>query len=338
MIYKSAMILCVSIFTLLIVVGCEIEPFPDSLTIGSLEVSAMDNDGMPIEGASIFINGAEQPRKTPASFHGLDEGAYDLVVQKFGFWSDSSIVDVLVGDTVSIGASLGDIPDSMSIFLEVDSTPAGARLLINGKTFLVEDEIVTTPLSIELPWNLYSFSVHMAGFTTINPILPQATTMVGDTTSASFMLEEGDVGGNSGMIPFDFTLENDEADSIRLSDLRGQVVLINFWYADCVPCMNEFPGIETVYREFASEGFNVLGINPMYPDDREDVIEVRTQLGLSFQLLLDWDRHVSVNQYDANPYPRNILVDRTGRITDVLQGVEEDELRELVKELIDHSE
>jgi peroxiredoxin len=332
--------LSIVIIAILLISGCELEPFPDSLSEpeGTIHVLAVDSDGIHIEGASIYIDGIERPEKTSAYIHGIIEGVHDLVVTNYGFWSDSTTFDVTGGDTISITPELEVIPDGLTGFLTVTSEPSGARLLINGKTFLLEDEPVFTPATVELPWSSYSISVHKEGFATLNPILPEAAISVGDTVRLDFTLESGEIGGRDGMIPFDFTLENEVADSIRLSDLTGQVVLLNFWYADCVPCMREFPYIETVYREFASSGFNVLAIDPMFPDDVETVVEIRKQLGLSFQLLLDWTRQVSVNQYNVNPYPRNILVDRTGRISVVLQSVEEDELRELVKELIGHSE
>lgn len=334
---KSKLCVLLYVISILIISSCSIEKFPESLSEpeGSIHVEAFDSNDDPILGASIFIDDIERPEKTPAFIHGIVEGLHDVEVKKFGYWSYSSNVEVIGGDTISIGPQLDVIPDGLSGYFTVNSEPEGARVLVDGRTFLVEGEPVFTPVTVELPWSNYDISVYKTGFTTQDPIFPRVEINAGDTSTISFILASGEIGGSSDMIPFDFILENETEDSVRLSDLTGQVVLINFWYADCVPCMNEFPYIETVYREYANRGFNVLGINPMFPDGREEVIQVREQLGLTFQLLLDWDRHVSVTQYNVNPYPRNILVDRTGRISVVLQSVEEDELRELVKELID---
>jgi len=332
MMLKYFYLLSAAILVIVVSLGCEIEAFPDSLTGGSIHVTAFDDEGISIEQASIFIDGIERQEKTPAYIHGIDEGFHDVIVQKFGFWSDTSNVEVLIGDTVTTTTQLEAIPTTG--FLIVTSDPSGARLLVNGSTFLIDGEVVTTPNTVELPWTDYDISVHMEGFATISPLLPRITISPGDTSDIAFALESGDIGGAAGLLPYDFILENEVADSIRLSDLTGQVVLLNFWYADCVPCIREFPYIEAVYRKYGSQGFHVLAIDPMFPDDREVIMRVREEMGLTFQLLLDWDRNVSVTLYNVNPYPRNILVDRTGRITEVLQGVEEDELSAMVEALI----
>jgi peroxiredoxin len=57
-----------------------------------------------------------------------------------------------------------------------------------------------------------------------------------------------------------FTLATLDGDSISLRDLRGQVVLVNFWASWCPPCRVEMPGFERIYRDRAPDGFTIVGI------------------------------------------------------------------------------
>ena len=335
----------ISLYILFVIIfssinGCSIERLSESgaQPHGSLYVATVDEADIELEDAIILIDGAERPEKTPAYIHGVGEGLHDVIVKLFGYWSDTSAVEVVGGDTTSISFTLQEVPPDDIGMLRVDSNPVGARLLIDGQTYLLNDSPVPTPATIELPWGIYSVSVHLADYATIQPLLPHIALSAAETTDVQFTLETRETAQQIGSLPFDFTLENLSGDYITLSDLTGYVVLLNFWYADCVPCINEFPGIDSVYTQRAAEGFRVLAVNPMFPDDREEVRRVRDQMGLSFQLLLDWDRHVTTELYNVNVFPRNILIDRTGTINAIMVSVERDELDQMVTELLSAGE
>ena len=65
----------------------------------------------------------------------------------------------------------------------------------------------------------------------------------------------------------DFTLSTLEGDLITLSDLRGQVVLVNFWATWCGPCKLEFPALDDRYTHYRDQGFEILAINLNEPAD-----------------------------------------------------------------------
>src|SRR5688500_5470006 len=62
----------------------------------------------------------------------------------------------------------------------------------------------------------------------------------------------------------DFELETPTGETVRLSDLRGQAVLVNLWATWCPPCREEMQAIEKVYQEYAPQGFTVLAVNMTY--------------------------------------------------------------------------
>src|SRR5215207_2535448 len=69
----------------------------------------------------------------------------------------------------------------------------------------------------------------------------------------------------------DFELINLDGETVKLSDLRGQAVLVNLWATWCPPCRAEMQSIEKVYNEYRDEGFVVLAVNMTYQDSPEKV-------------------------------------------------------------------
>ncbi len=322
---------------LLFGLSCSVEESPSSggYPHGSILVTVYDESSQVLSGARILVDGIERLETAPAYIHGISEGAHQVTARSFGYWSETADVDVVAGDTVEVEIQLTIVVPDQTGQLSVTSNPEGARLLLDGNPFLVNGSPLLTPLTTELPMGEYTASVHLAGHATLYPLNPLVEVTPDVPSGIEFTLEARQTGAQVGMLPFDFTLENVLGDSIRLNNLTGRVVLINFWYADCVPCMHEFPGIQSVYQRHAADGFEIVAVNPMFPDDRTEVLRVREEQGLTFQLLLDWDRYVTTTLYNVSVFPRNILIDRTGTISEVLQSVTEEELENLVAPLVE---
>jgi cytochrome c biogenesis protein CcmG/thiol:disulfide interchange protein DsbE len=115
----------------------------------------------------------------------------------------------------------------------------------------------------------------------------------------------------------DFTLETQDGRTIRLADLRGQVVLINFWATWCPPCRAEMPAIQQVYERYREQGFTVLAVNQQ--EGATQVGPFADQMGLTFPILMDRDGSVSA-RYQVNGLPSTFFVDRAGVVQNVTLG------------------
>jgi len=106
----------------------------------------------------------------------------------------------------------------------------------------------------------------------------------------------------------DFELINLAGDRIRLSGLRGTVVLINFWATWCGPCRLEMPAIQERYQRYRPE-LAVLAVD--FDEPADEVQKFVDELGLTFEVLLDPGAKVQ-DLYRVRGYPTTYLVDAEG--------------------------
>ncbi len=115
-----------------------------------------------------------------------------------------------------------------------------------------------------------------------------------------------------------FSLLDPDGVRYTLDDLRGQVVLLNFWATWCEPCKAEMPELDELAREYRGEGFRVLAVNVL--EDAPTIRRFGKELGLELPLLVD--RSGEVNKaYSVQGLPTSYLIDRDGVIRDVRLGV-----------------
>ena len=115
----------------------------------------------------------------------------------------------------------------------------------------------------------------------------------------------------------DFTLKSMRGDNLRLEELRGQVVLINFWASWCGPCRQEMPLLQQIHQRYAPMGFTVLGVN--VDESPEKAQRIVDRMTIDFPLLLDTNQAVS-ESYQVDAMPFTVLVDRDGVVRYVHRG------------------
>jgi len=126
-------------------------------------------------------------------------------------------------------------------------------------------------------------------------------------------------GAAAGAAAPDFELTSSDGQGIRLADLRGKVVLLNFWATWCPPCKAEMPDLNALQRKYGAErDFVVLGINDM--ENASDVIAFAEREGIAFPLLLDPDGRVIKDLFDVRYLPTSMIIDRDGNIRDTWRG------------------
>jgi peroxiredoxin len=134
----------------------------------------------------------------------------------------------------------------------------------------------------------------------------------------------------------DFTLKSVDGENLRLSEFRGEVVLINFWASWCGPCRQEMPVLSDLHDRYRALGFTVLGVN--VEEDSGKARKLLQKMPVSFPVLLDNESVVS-KQYDVVAMPSTVLVDRNGNMRYLHKGYKpglEDvylqQIRDLVRE------
>jgi peroxiredoxin len=115
----------------------------------------------------------------------------------------------------------------------------------------------------------------------------------------------------------EIALKNLQGQEVKLSDLRGKIVLLNFWATWCKPCKEEMPAMQASYDKLRDQGFVVLAVNEL--EDTERVAEhVRTH-NHTFPVVMDHDNRVA-NRYGVVGLPVSFLVDRQGIVREHIFG------------------
>ena len=135
----------------------------------------------------------------------------------------------------------------------------------------------------------------------------------------------------------DFLLKDLDGNTIRLRDLRGKVVLLNFWATWCPTCRFEMPSMEALHKEFSSQGLAVLAV--ALRESADDVQSFYKEHHLSFTALLDHNGDAS-ELYQTWSLPTTFLINKRGYIVGKVIGYRDwhsDQSKALFTELLNES-
>lgn len=126
----------------------------------------------------------------------------------------------------------------------------------------------------------------------------------------------------------DFSVALFDGSHLTLSELRGKVVLLNFWATWCPPCRQELTRVQKdLIDRFAGRDFLFLPVSR--GEKRSDVAAFREKTGYTFPMGLDSTRTI-YDRYATNFIPRNYLIDRDGQIITATIGYSPEEFDELI--------
>ncbi|MFT5994947.1 MAG: peroxiredoxin [Gammaproteobacteria bacterium] len=123
----------------------------------------------------------------------------------------------------------------------------------------------------------------------------------------SMMVMSGNVMANE-QAP-DFTLKSKDSGNIRLSEQRGNIVMVNFWASWCGPCREELPKMEELYQKYQDMGFEILAVNVDDEASKADIL--LDDIDVSFPVLYDTFGEVS-KLFDVSAMPTTVIIDRNG--------------------------
>lgn len=116
----------------------------------------------------------------------------------------------------------------------------------------------------------------------------------------------------------DFALPTLDGKQVRLSDYRGKVVLVNFWYTNCAPCREETPALQASYQKLSAQGLEIIGVNVREnerkgADGDNDIRTFLAQHHVTYPIALDTDSAVD-RAYQVYVLPTSFLIDRAGNV------------------------
>lgn len=123
--------------------------------------------------------------------------------------------------------------------------------------------------------------------------------------------------------PIEFEGEIETGETVSSDDYRGDVLVVNFWYAGCPPCRLEAPDLEALAQQFADEGVSFLGVN--IRDQAPTALSFAEEFGVTYPSVIDTnDGRVQLafaGQVAPNAVPTTLVLDREGRVAARIAGL-----------------
>jgi thiol-disulfide isomerase/thioredoxin len=138
--------------------------------------------------------------------------------------------------------------------------------------------------------------------------------------------------------PIEFGGVIETGDTVSSDDYRGDVLVVNFWYAACPPCRLEAPDLEALSQQFAPDGVSFLGVN-IY-DQAPTAMSFAEEFGVTYPSILDVNdgsaRLAFAGQVAPNAVPTTLVLDQQGRVAARISGVisEPSVLRSMITDVL----
>ncbi|GIG36034.1 TlpA family protein disulfide reductase [Cellulomonas pakistanensis] len=167
----------------------------------------------------------------------------------------------------------------------------------------------------------------------------------GTTTADTDVADQGYVSGDGSFTqwaaddrkgPVEVAGTDYEGEAVDVADWRGDVVVLNTWYAQCPPCREEAPDLVDIANEYADAGVHLLGINGV--DDAGAAVPFQETFDVPYPSIDDRDKHAIAALQGIVPIqatPTTVVLDREGKVAARIVGLAEGStLRALVDEVL----
>lgn len=119
--------------------------------------------------------------------------------------------------------------------------------------------------------------------------------------------------------------------AVSLNQLKGQVVILNFWATDCVSCIAEMPALSQIYQNNKSQGLELIAV-AVARDNPEKVVRFAQKQALPFKVTYDATGQIADKWGPIRVTPTTIIIDRKGRVTQEITGkITQGQLEEAIR-------
>jgi peroxiredoxin len=115
-----------------------------------------------------------------------------------------------------------------------------------------------------------------------------------------------------------FTLQSNKGQQVALAQLKGKVVMVNFWATWCVPCRQEMPHLQALYEKYNGLGFELLAVN-VEKNNAEGARKWLEETPVTFPVLFDPENQVT-KLYKVQTMPSTVIIGRNGTMRFIHQG------------------
>ena len=131
-----------------------------------------------------------------------------------------------------------------------------------------------------------------------------------------------------------FTLKTQDGRKVSLADYKGKAVLVNFWATWCVPCKLEMPWFVDLHKQYASQGFEILGVDEDDEKDHGQIDKFAKKIGVNYPILLG-NETTSKAYGGVDVLPTSFYVGRDGKVVEEAAGlISRDEIEANIKKAL----
>ncbi len=151
---------------------------------------------------------------------------------------------------------------------------------------------------------------------------------------AAATIDSADTAPDFEITLFQTALHN-AGETLRLSDLKGNPVVVNFWFPSCPPCRAEMPDLEAAFQNHRKDGVEFVAVQLVGLDTAQDGQEFIEEVGVNFAVGADEDTSI-FRDYDVRSFPTTVFLDRDLGVVRTWAGaLTEGKLGELIQKLLE---
>lgn len=127
--------------------------------------------------------------------------------------------------------------------------------------------------------------------------------------------------------------------TMKLSDLKGKAVLVDFWATYCGPCKVEMPWIADLQKKYGPQGFQVVGVNVLDGASEKEIADFAKSMGVNYPILIGTNDVADLYFHGIDGLPQNFFIDRSGKLVDKKLGlISETEFEDIIKKSLAQGE